>query len=61
MFPSTRVSAPSLVDRASLKSTIAALYDQLNLHAAVVGDYDSLEDAYQDHKFKIDRLQVELR
>ena len=60
MFPSTRVSTPSLVDRATLNSTFAVLYDQLYLQATIVGDYHSLKEAYRDQKLRIDRLYVEL-
>ena len=40
---------------------IAALYDQLDIHAAVVADYHSLEELCRDQKLQIDRLQTELQ
>ena len=58
---STRVIAPSLVDRETLNSEIAALYDQLDLQAVALSDYRSLEVVCHDQKLKIDRLEAELR
>ena len=55
------MSAPPLVDRESLHSRIAALYDQLDLQEAVVRNYHSLKEAFQDQKLQIDRLQIEVR
>ena len=61
MLPSSRVSVASLLDRDTLTAGIAALYDQLDLHAAVVADYHSLEELCRDQKLQIDRLQTELQ
>lgn len=61
MVPSTRVIAPSLVDRETLNSEIAALYDQLDLQAVALSDYRSLEVVCHDQKLQIDRLEAELR
>ena len=61
LFSSTRVSAPSLADRESVFSQIAALYHQLELQEAPVTDYRVLEEAHRGQKLQIDRLQTELR
>ena len=61
MLPSSRSSVTSLLDRNTLTVGIAALYDQLDLHAAVVADYHSLEELCRDQKLQIDRLQTELK
>ena len=61
MLPSSRVSVASLLHRDTLTAGIAALYVQLDLHAAVVADCDSLEELCRDQKFHIDRLQTELQ
>ena len=61
MLPSSRVSVASLLDRDTLTAGIAALYDQLDLHAAVVADYHSLEELCRDQKLEINRLQTELQ
>ena len=61
LFPSTRVIAPSLADRVSVFSQIAALYHPLELQEAAVTDYRALEEAYRGQKLQIDRLHVELR
>ena len=61
VLPSSRVSAASFLDRDTLTAGIAALYDQLDLHAAVVADYHSLEELCRDQKLEINRLQTELQ
>ena len=60
VFPSSRVRVASLTDRDTLTEGIAALYDQLDLHAAVVGEYHSLKELCRDQKRHIDPLQTEL-
>ena len=61
VFPSTQVSFLSLIYRATLSSTIEALYDQLDFQAAVVSDCLSLEEAFHNQKLQIDRLLAKLR
>ena len=61
MLPSSRVSVASFWDRDILTAGITALYDQLDIHAAVVADYHSLEELCRDLKLQIDRLQTELQ
>ena len=61
VFSLSRVIATSLVDRETLSSTIAAIYDQLDLQEAVLRGYRSLKVTCQYQKSQIDRLQEELR
>ena len=61
VLPSYRVRVASLLHRDTLTAGIAALYDQLDLHAAVVADYHSLEELCRDQKLQIDRLQTEMQ
>ena len=61
MLPSSRVSVAFFWDRDILTAGIAALYDQLDIHAAVVAHYHSLEELCRDQKLEIDRLQTELQ
>ena len=61
MLTSSRVSVAFLLHRDTLTAGISALYDQLDLHAAVVADYHSLEELCRDQKLQIDRLQTELQ
>ena len=61
MLPSSRVSVASLLHRDTLTAGIAALYDQLDLHTAIVADYHSLEELCRNQKLHIDRLQTNLQ
>ena len=54
MLPSSRVSVSSFWDRDILIAVIAALYDQLDIHDAVVADHHSLEELCRDLKLQID-------
>ena len=53
VLPSSRVSVVFFWDRDILTAGIAALYDQLDIHAAVVADYHSLEELCRDQKLQI--------
>ena len=61
LFGSTRVNIPCPADRETLISGIAVLYDQLDVQAATLSDYASLEATCHDQRSQIDRLQAELR
>ena len=55
------MGAASLVNRDTLTAEIAALYNQLDLHDAVVADYQSLEEVCRDQKLQLDRMQTMLQ
>ena len=61
MLPSSRVRVASLLDRDNVTAGVAELYDQLDLHAAVVADYYLLEELCRDQKLQINRLQTDLQ
>uniref|UniRef100_A0AAV1V3X2 Uncharacterized protein n=1 Tax=Peronospora matthiolae TaxID=2874970 RepID=A0AAV1V3X2_9STRA len=61
VLPSSRMSAASFLNCDTLTAGIAALYGQLDLHAAVVADYHSLEVLCRDQNLQIDRLQTQLQ
>uniref|UniRef100_A0AAV1UV60 Uncharacterized protein n=1 Tax=Peronospora matthiolae TaxID=2874970 RepID=A0AAV1UV60_9STRA len=61
VLPSSWVSSASLLNCDTLTAGIAALYGQLEIHAAVVANYHSLEELCRDQKLQIDRLQMQLQ
>ena len=50
-----------MMDRQTLESSIAALYDHLDAQTVVVDSYRSLKEALQEQMARNDRLERELR
>ena len=50
-----------MLDRQTLKSSLAAIYDRLDAQNVVVDSFRSLEEALQEKEVRNDRLDCELR